>query len=189
MLIEPFKRIANYKHLIDTLNEAIVSQHRLTANLLTDRDSVGGQLSEQPDETVEADNDELDELGLRIGRGEINDQANKENLLNSSSPIQNSSSSCLIDRRRRCLQRSFGPARPALNFLLMNRRQIISILNGLFLSELKSNLIERAHEFTDCAYTKHEHRETILLLIDCIKLLLNKLVKLLYRLVSSSSSS
>lgn len=74
-------------------------------------------------------------------------------------------------------------------FMLMNKRQLMANLNSLFLGELKSQLIERAQEFTDCAYTKHERRETILLLLQCIKLQLNKLVKLLYRFVSAPSKS
>lgn len=68
--------------------------------------------------------------------------------------------------------------------MLMNKRELIGSLNSVFLGELRSVLIERAHEFTDCAYTNHEHRETIMLLLQCVKLQLNKLVKLIYRLVS-----
>lgn len=70
------------------------------------------------------------------------------------------------------------------SLMLMSKRQLVASLNCVFLGELKANLIERAHEFTDCAYTKHEHRETIVLLLAALKLLLNKLVKLLYQLVS-----
>lgn len=70
------------------------------------------------------------------------------------------------------------------HFMLMNKRQLVDALNGLFLSQLKSNLVERCHEFTDCPYTSHEHRENIVLLLHCIKLQLNKLVKHIYRLVS-----
>lgn len=67
---------------------------------------------------------------------------------------------------------------------LMNKRQLVAALNLVFLGELKQNLVERLHEFTDCAYTKHEHRETILSLLASIKFILNKFVKLIYRLVS-----
>lgn len=70
------------------------------------------------------------------------------------------------------------------HFMLMSKRQLVDALNSLFLSKLKSNLVERCHEFTDCPYTSHEHRENIVLLLHCIKLQLNKLVKLIYRLVS-----
>lgn len=68
--------------------------------------------------------------------------------------------------------------------LLINKRQLINSLNSAFLGEAKTNLIERVHEFTDSAYTKHEHREIIVLLLQCIKMLLNRFVKLLYKLVS-----
>lgn len=70
------------------------------------------------------------------------------------------------------------------DILLINKRQLINSLNSTFLGETKTNLVERAHEFTDCPYTKHEHRETIVLLLHCIKILLNRFVKLLYKLVS-----
>lgn len=70
------------------------------------------------------------------------------------------------------------------NSVFMSKRQLIDALTSTFLGDLKTELIERVHEFTDCAYTKHEHRETILQLVQCIKLQLNKLVKLTYRMVS-----
>lgn len=73
--------------------------------------------------------------------------------------------------------------------LLMDKRQLVRALNSTFLGELKSNLIERLHEFTDCAYTKHEHREQIVALLTCVKFQLNKLVKLIYRLVSVGARS
>lgn len=69
-------------------------------------------------------------------------------------------------------------------FMCMEKRLLISTLNSLFLDEVKVNLIERAHEFTDCAYTKHEHREDILILLQCVRFQLNKLVKILYKCVS-----
>lgn len=75
--------------------------------------------------------------------------------------------------------------RPHEEFMCMERRLLISTLNELFLDQVKVNLIERAHEFTDCAYTKHEHREDILMLLQCIRFQLNKLVKILYKCVSS----
>lgn len=66
----------------------------------------------------------------------------------------------------------------------MDKRQLVRALNATFLGALKSNLIERLHEFTDCAYTKHEHRQTLLALLGCIKFQLHRFVKLIYRLVS-----
>lgn len=76
----------------------------------------------------------------------------------------------------------------AYNFMLMNKRQLINALHSILMTDIKSVLVERAHEFTDCAYTKHEHREAILVLMYCIKMQLNKLVKLIYKLVSMASS-
>lgn len=73
--------------------------------------------------------------------------------------------------------------------IIMDKRQLIDALTSTFLGKLKSSLVERVQEFTDCAYTKHENRETILQLVQCIKLQLNKLVKLLYRLVSLFSQA
>lgn len=70
------------------------------------------------------------------------------------------------------------------DLLLINKRQLINSLNSTFLGQTKTNLIERAHEFTDCPYMKHEHRESIVLLLHCVKILLNKFVRLLYKLVS-----
>lgn len=72
----------------------------------------------------------------------------------------------------------------AASALLMSKRQLVKALNGLFLADVKTNLTERVQEFTDCPYTKHEHRETIITLLQCIKFQLNKFVKLIYRLVS-----
>lgn len=70
------------------------------------------------------------------------------------------------------------------NMLLMNKRQLVRALNAVFLGEVKIGLTERVHEFTDCPYTRHEHRENILSLLQSIRFQLNKLVKLLYKLVS-----
>lgn len=70
--------------------------------------------------------------------------------------------------------------------IIMDKRQLIDALTSTFLGKLKSSLVERVQEFTDCAYTKHENREIILQLVQCLKLQLNKLVKLLYKLVSLS---
>jgi alpha-catulin len=44
------------------------------------------------------------------------------------------------------------------------------------LSSFKA-LIERTQDFTDSAYTKHEHREKILLLADQAKLQLNQVIQ------------
>lgn len=38
-------------------------------------------------------------------------------------------------------------------------------------------IIERTQDFTDSAYTSHEHRENILLLCDRVKLQLNQLMR------------
>lgn len=75
-------------------------------------------------------------------------------------------------------------AKRGQDFMSMEKRLLISTLNKLFFEEVKVNLIERAHEFTDCAYTKHEHREDILMLMQCVRFQLNKLVKIIYKCVS-----
>lgn len=70
--------------------------------------------------------------------------------------------------------------------VLMNKRQLVRALNVTFLGDAKQNLVERLHEFTDCAYTNHERRERIVSLLAGIKFLMNKFVKLIYRLVSGA---
>jgi len=46
---------------------------------------------------------------------------------------------------------------------------------------------EWSQDFTDSAYTSHEHRENILLLADRIRLQLNQLLRVAVSLVSYSS--
>lgn len=70
------------------------------------------------------------------------------------------------------------------NIMLLNKRQLVNVLNTIFLGDIRNEFIDRIYEFTDCPYTNHEHRELILQLLQCIKIQLNKLVKTLYRLVS-----
>lgn len=84
-----------------------------------------------------------------------------------------------------CRRQTLAGSSVAPNFMLMNKRQLINTLHSILLVDIKSVLVERTHEFTDCAYTKHEHRESILVLMYCIKMQLARLVKLIYRLVSS----
>lgn len=72
--------------------------------------------------------------------------------------------------------------------LVQDKRQLMAALNSALLGEAKLSLVERVHEFTDCAYTKHEHRETIILLLHCIKLHLSRLVKHVYRSVSITAT-
>lgn len=45
-------------------------------------------------------------------------------------------------------------------------------------------ICERIQDFTDSAYTSHEHRENILLLIDRIRLQVNQLLRVGVNLVS-----
>lgn len=101
-------------------------------------------------------------------------------------PMAGPISGC-AEEKENCNQSVGVGGRGANSCAFMNKRQLIATLSSLFLGEIRSNLVERAHEFTDCAYTKHEHRESIVLLLNCIKLQLNKLVKLIYRLVSAAS--
>ncbi|KAG9510680.1 Alpha-catulin, partial [Fragariocoptes setiger] len=49
-------------------------------------------------------------------------------------------------------------------------------------------LLERTHDFTDCAYTSHEHRQNILMLVDCIKAQINHIVKTMLHMKRSGSS-
>ena len=50
------------------------------------------------------------------------------------------------------------------------------------------SITERTHDFTDSAYTSHEHRENILLLCDRVKLELNHLHRVGVQVVSSKQS-
>lgn len=45
-------------------------------------------------------------------------------------------------------------------------------------------VVERTQDFTDSAYTSHEHRENILLLCDRVKLELNSLLRVGNSMVS-----
>ena len=138
-----------------------------------------------------------DEEGLESGAGELAGElageAYEADLAGGGEGRDKENVAPALGARRRQLDR--GPAlartqtaaeltsRPR-SVLLMDKRQLVRALNATFLGELKSQLVERLHEFTDCAYTKHEHRESIVSLLACIKLQLNRLVKLIYRLVS-----
>lgn len=106
-------------------------------------------------------------VSLDCGLDSVGDSNNNNN-----NKENNNNSSALISMR--------------LDAMLMNKRQLIDSLTCAFLGDLRTELVERVHEFTDCAYTKHEHRETIIQLVQCIKLQLNKLVKLIYRMVSDN---
>jgi len=88
---------------------------------------------------------------------------------------------CMGHQLRLASGKLFGTSQPVL---LMDKRQLVQALNESFLGELRGNLVERLHEFTDCPYVKHEHRQLIVSLLTCVKVLLNKFVKLIYRLVS-----
>lgn len=50
-------------------------------------------------------------------------------------------------------------------------------------------LIEKTQDFTDSAYTRHEHRENILLLCDRAKLELNQLLRIAVNMEQFSTSS
>lgn len=53
------------------------------------------------------------------------------------------------------------------------------------LSSALDTIVERTQDFTDSAYTSHEHRENILLLCDRTKLELNQLLRVGVSLVSN----
>lgn len=57
------------------------------------------------------------------------------------------------------------------------------------LTQALDTIVERTQDFTDSAYTSHEHRENILLLCDRAKLELNKLLRVGVSLVSIQSSN
>lgn len=57
------------------------------------------------------------------------------------------------------------------------------------LTQALDTIVERTQDFTDSAYTSHEHRENILLLCDRAKLELNKLLRVGVSLVSIWSSN
>lgn len=78
--------------------------------------------------------------------------------------------------------------REPVNCLLMSKRQLVNALAETLLGEARANLVQCLHEFTDCAYTKHEQRESIVNSVQCIKLILNRLVKLIYRMVSRNAA-
>lgn len=50
-------------------------------------------------------------------------------------------------------------------------------------------VVERTQDFTDSAYTSHEHREKILLICDRLKLELNQLLRIGVCLVSRACPS
>lgn len=129
-------------------------------------------------------NDSRRQLEQRL-KGKQSEADNKENNGSDCFWPPRSAQTCIGGRQQQ-QQSSEHLASSQPSFMLMNKRQLISTLQEILLTDIKSVLVERAHEFTDCAYTKHEHRETILVLIYCIKLQLSKLVKLIYKLVSLS---
>jgi len=53
------------------------------------------------------------------------------------------------------------------------------------LTQALDTIVERTQDFTDSAYTSHEHRENILLLCDRAKLELNQLLRVGVSLVSA----
>jgi len=56
------------------------------------------------------------------------------------------------------------------------------------LTQALDTIVERTQDFTDSAYTSHEHRENILLLCDRAKLELNQLLRVGVSLVSAGMS-
>jgi hypothetical protein len=56
------------------------------------------------------------------------------------------------------------------------------------LTQALDTIVERTQDFTDSAYTSHEHRENILLLCDRAKLELNQLLRVGVSLVSAQTS-
>jgi hypothetical protein len=56
------------------------------------------------------------------------------------------------------------------------------------LTSALDTILERTQDFTDSAYTSHEHRENILLLCDRVKLQLNQLLRVGVSLVSVQDS-
>ena len=55
------------------------------------------------------------------------------------------------------------------------------------LTQALDTIVERTQDFTDSAYTSHEHRENILLLCDRAKLELNQLLRVGVSLVSAGT--
>jgi hypothetical protein len=55
------------------------------------------------------------------------------------------------------------------------------------LTQALDTIVERTQDFTDSAYTSHEHRENILLLCDRAKLELNQLLRVGVSLVSDGT--
>lgn len=161
-LIEPFATIRNQDELARNLELAIA---RDTSSFQS------GSRHRQP---------------FQRGQGEEEEEEDKENLLSWPSDQPQHRHSLTAGMPPRSYVAAQQPSQLVHSYpvLLMNKSQLVQALNVAFLGELKQNLVERLHEFTDCAYTKHEHRESIVSLLSCIKFQLHKLVKLIYRLVS-----
>lgn len=66
----------------------------------------------------------------------------------------------------------------------MNKLVLMGPLCRARLSRMLDAVIERTQDFTDSAYTTHEHREKILLQCDRLKLELNQLLRVAVSLVS-----
>lgn len=164
LLVRPLALSPDHKCLIESLNGTIEAHQEGRLR------RVGAEQQCWPTQAV---NLHLDSSQVVVAGSEQDQQqqeeANKENRCNSSSIVANAN-------------------QLGAHFMLMARRELFASLNSIFLGDLRANLIERVQEFTDCAYTSHEHRETILLLLNCIKLQLAKLVRLLHKLVSISNA-
>lgn len=102
---------------------------------------------------------------------------NNNNNRRTRSALDHARTQELLDKENYVPQRG-----QVVSLLLMGKRELIARLSATYLGSLRASLIERVHEFTDCAYTRPERRESILKLLQCIKHQLNRLVKLIYKL-------
>lgn len=68
----------------------------------------------------------------------------------------------------------------------MTRLTLLTPASKESLSAALDTIVERTQDFTDSAYTSHEHRENILLLCDRVKLELNQLLRVGVSLVSTN---
>lgn len=66
----------------------------------------------------------------------------------------------------------------------MTRLTLLTPATREMLSQAVDTIIERTQDFTDSAYTSHEHRENILLLCDRVKMELEQLLRVGVNLVS-----
>lgn len=72
------------------------------------------------------------------------------------------------------------------NLVEMTKMTLLTPTTKDSLTSAVDTIVERTQDFTDSAYTSHEHRENILLLCDRVKLELNQLLRVGINLVSKN---